>query len=134
MRERKRYRLVAKANPENQPILTAASNTQRYHVRLVLRQFENMRICGHPGDLEFHEPERTNARIWVDLNMKRNIITPRILDPRFRLEEHLVFRIKGQQGAVRSKCTEACFEFTVSIHDCRSASWWVSWGLVGGPM
>lgn len=47
--ERERYQLATKANPENQLVLTAASSVQKYRVRLVLCQFEDMRIRGHPG-------------------------------------------------------------------------------------
>lgn len=69
-------------------------------------------LCGHTqpaqGTLAYLD------RLVLNLdNMLPQL--PRIIDPHFRLEECLVFRTKGQQSAVRSKCMEACFELMRSL-------------------
>jgi len=64
-------------NSENKLILTTAPNVQEYRTWAALPQFEDTWIGGHPGNLEPCEPEPTDARIRVDLNVKQNVTVRR---------------------------------------------------------
>jgi hypothetical protein len=147
----------SRAKCENELILTAASNVQKYRIGSVLPQLEDAGIRRYLGDSELRECERPNARIRAGLDTKHNVTVPcrfypisagttaylvgillnldnmlsqllRILDTRFRFEECFFLRIQYQQSLVEGNSTEACFGFKVNAHGCRLAGLWISWG------
>ena len=60
----------------DEPILTAASDVQKYGIWPVLPQFEDAWIRGRLRGPKHREPEPPNARIWEDLNTKHSVTTP----------------------------------------------------------